>query len=141
MPKNPQGIEYCLIATKSRVDEQQQQQQPVFDTLGEYPTNKKPLADTVVMLLAKIPRQNHKRTLTQSLHHFHYKVSGDMCFFCVSKADYPMRICFAFLDDLETQYLRTRPNDPQKVKNMLKTRMAHFNNTENDVCYPLYSIM
>ena len=137
--KNTHGIEYCLVAQKNRVDTSDsntndtQQPTQAFNPLGDYPSNKKGFGETVSMLLSRIPRQNHKRTLTQSLNHFHYKVSGEMCFFCVSKADYPMRICFAFLDDLETQFLRTRPNDPQKMKNLLKTRMAHFNNTENDV--------
>jgi vesicle-associated membrane protein 7 len=107
----------------------------IFVRIGEYPTNKhKQLLDTVTMLLRRIPtRENHKRVLTQTLYHFQYKVSGDLCFICVTKPEFPVRIVFAFLDDLETQFLRQRPeHHSTNLKNLLKSRMAHFNNPEND---------
>jgi hypothetical protein len=56
-------------------------------------------------------------------------VSGPFCYLVVADPDFPIRISYAFLDDVETQYLRTKtPN----VKNLLKDRMAYFNNLKND---------
>jgi hypothetical protein len=99
-----------------------------FIIAGDNPANS-PVADTVKMILPRIQFDSHKRTLTQSIYHFHYKVSGQYCYLAVTDPDFPLRITYDFLDDLETQYLRTKTT---KIRTLIKDRMAYFNNTKND---------
>lgn len=100
--------------------------------------------ETLLSLISKIAKHNRgnlqKRTLTQTIYHFHYKFNNSYYYCCVSKADFPLRIVYSYLDDVETQFLRCREimeYDAKATRDLLKTRMAHFNNLENDVCAPL----
>jgi vesicle-associated membrane protein 7 len=79
-------------------------------------------------MVPRIPHDNHRRTLTQSIYHFHYKVSGYYLYLCVAGAEYPMRVCFGFLDDVETKFLQ----NGNKAKQLLRERMQYFNDPKND---------
>ncbi|KAL0480665.1 vesicle-associated membrane protein [Acrasis kona] len=107
-----------------------------FVPAGEYPNNKPTLAETARTILAnpKLKKGDHLRTLEQSTFHFHYKVSGEFCYMCISLPEFPRRITFEFLNDIETQFLRNRNI---VLRNLLKDKMAYFNNTSNDQIYKL----
>ena len=91
--KSHMPIEYALVAEGSEI-------------LAEEPATEKHLSGIAKLILAKIPKHNHKRTYQEERNNFHYKYSGTHVFLCVADRDYPLRICFAFLDDLETRYLQ-----------------------------------
>ena len=93
----------------------------------------------------KVSHMNHKRTLTQTSLNFHYKVSDNKYIFIVcADAECPMRICYNFLDDLETQYKRHGFDSEglsntqfKPISNIIKDRMAHYNNLDNDKIFKL----
>jgi vesicle-associated membrane protein 7 len=116
------GLLYACVAERNI------QSDGNFVVAGDNPANSQ-VTDTVKMILPRIQFDSHKRTLTQSVYHFHYKVSGQYCYLCVTDTDFPIRITYNFLDDIEVQYLRTKTT---KVRTLLKDRMAYFNNTKND---------
>ncbi len=75
-------------------------------------------------IIPKLPRSNHKRTLQQKDLEFHYKYSGNYVYFCVAKAGTAKRVCWAFVEDLETEFLKLRNPTPSKVKQVIKERMV-----------------
>jgi vesicle-associated membrane protein 7 len=112
---------------------------PTSDTfhrlVGEYAVNDTKLGETVKVMIPRIQQENHRRTLTQSIYHFHYKVSGLYLYLCVAGADYPMRVCFNFLDDIETKYLQ----NGTKAKQLLRDRVTFFNDPRNDKITSIHS--
>ncbi|KAL0481513.1 vesicle-associated membrane protein 7 [Acrasis kona] len=118
------GIVYACIAERDSHDGS------TFSIIGDFPaTPQKDMLDTVKTVLPRISSEPHKRTLTQTLHHYHYKVSGSFCYFCVTDPDFPIRITYNFLDDLEVKYLRTKTD---KIRALIRDNIAYFNNTKND---------
>jgi vesicle-associated membrane protein 7 len=100
--------------------------------VGQYPTSSglKQLSDTIVLkIVPKLPTNNHKRTLTQGDHEFHYKVSGEYVYFCVAQKNATKRVCWAFIDELENYVMK---NGPKKLKNAIKDKLDHFNDPSND---------
>ncbi|KAF0973640.1 hypothetical protein FDP41_008067 [Naegleria fowleri] len=93
----------------------------------------------------KVSHTNHKRTLTQGSLNFHYKVVDNKYIFVVcADSECPLRICYNFLDDLETQFKRQGFDNEglsnshfKPISNIIKDRMAHYNNLENDKIYKL----
>jgi vesicle-associated membrane protein 7 len=108
-------IEYALIAEGTEV-------------LAEEPASEKNLANIARLILGRIPKHNHKRTYQEDRYNFHYKYSGTHVFLCVADRDYPMRICFAFLDDAEQRFLQGSRN----LRGMIKERIAFYNDRKND---------
>lgn len=108
-------IEYALIAEGT-------------EALAEEPASEKNLANISRLILGKIPKHNHKRTYQEDRYNFHYKYSGTHVFLCVADREYPMRVCFAFLDDIEQRFLQGSRN----LRGMLKERIAFHNDTKND---------
>ena len=80
-------------------------------------------------VLPQIELADHKKTFQHEKIHIHYKVFGECCYLVVAKPDYPMRICFEFLEAVQTNHTRTRTRN---VKPLLKEKLAYFNNPEND---------
>lgn len=80
-------------------------------------------------ILPQIETTDHKKTFQHEKIHIHYKVFGECCYIVVSKPDYPMRICFEFLEAVQTNHTRTRAKN---VKPLLKEKLSYFNNPEND---------
>ncbi|KAL0476267.1 vesicle-associated membrane protein [Acrasis kona] len=121
----PTPIIYACIA------ERDAQGETFTSIAGEYFTsNAAKISETVTrMMIPRIDHKNHKRTLTQSIYHFHYKVSGLYLYLCVAGSEYPSRICYNFLDDIESKYLQ---NPKVKVRQLLSDRMTFFNNPRND---------
>lgn len=98
--------------------------------LGQYPSNKKNITDTAKIILSKIPATEHKQSYSHELYNFHYKCSGEFVYMCITTQDFPLRISFAFLDDIELHHLRTR--DSSGFDFLIRDKMAHFNNLDND---------
>lgn len=94
---------------------------------------------TCMVISDKISHMNHKRTLTQQVYNFHCKVADNKyVMIVVADTECPIRICYTFLDDLETQYKRRgfdnegTMNNHKQVSSIIKDRMAYYNNMEND---------
>jgi vesicle-associated membrane protein 7 len=103
------------------------------NNLGAHPANNKVMTDTIITkILPKLPQDNHKRTLTQKDLEFHYKYSGNYVYFCVAEGGYSKRICWAFIDDLETKFLQMRSPSPSQIKKLIKERVQFFNDPNND---------
>eukprot|EP00694_Reclinomonas_americana_P007199 EC798143.1.p2 GENE.EC798143.1~~EC798143.1.p2 ORF type:complete len:159 (+),score=76.49 EC798143.1:132-608(+) len=71
------------------------------DVLAEEPSSARQHAQIARQVVSKIERKNQKRTLTQGGVNFHVKYSGTYLFLCVADADFPLRVCYKFLDDIE----------------------------------------
>lgn len=100
---------------------------------GEYGGNEKLREAIMDKILPKLPKNNHKRTLTQKDLEFHYKYSGSYVFFCVANGDTPKRVCWAFVDELENEFLRlNNPNNATRVKSIIKDKMNFWNDPNND---------
>lgn len=108
-------IKYALIAEGS-------------DILAEDPTSEKQLAETSRAVLSKIERKNQKRTLTHGGVNYHLKYSGSFLYICVADADYPLRVCYAFLDDIE----KTSLSNPRNLRSILRSKIAHYNDPQSD---------
>jgi thermostable 8-oxoguanine DNA glycosylase len=65
-------------------------------------------------------------------YHFHYKCTGRYTYFCVSTPDYPLRICFKFLDSIELNFVRKKLKEEEEIINLLKNQMAFHNDQSND---------
>jgi AAA15 family ATPase/GTPase len=103
------------------------------EILADYPKNAKALSDLVKGTLEKIPTNvEHKHTYEQENYNFNYKCNGHFVYYCLTAQDFPLRVTFAFLDDLEANHLRTRTNKNTNLNNLIKDKMAHFNNLDND---------
>jgi vesicle-associated membrane protein 7 len=113
------SILYSLIAEKTEI-------------LSQYPTNKKNITDTVVTILTKIPTIPHKHSYNHEVYVFHYKCTGNFTYLCISTKDFPLRLSFSFLDDIETQHARSKDASSLALSNIMRDRIAHFNNLDND---------
>lgn len=118
------------------------------ERVGEYvgSSSAKKIGDVIVQkILPKLPASNHKKTLTQKEYvvpkkictninsmEFHYKVSGQYVYFCVAKAGYPKRVCWAFVDDMETEFLKLKTPSASKVKTLIQDKMTFYNDPNND---------
>ncbi|KAL9657298.1 hypothetical protein ABK040_011518 [Willaertia magna] len=104
---------------------------------SSYNSSYQQIPQTCIYITEKISHLNHKRTLTQSIYSYHYKVTDNKyVFMCCADSECPLRICYNFLDDLETQYKRLGLNEStenmKQINNLIKDRMAYYNNVEND---------
>eukprot|EP00695_Tsukubamonas_globosa_P001267 TRINITY_DN223_c0_g1_i1.p1 TRINITY_DN223_c0_g1~~TRINITY_DN223_c0_g1_i1.p1 ORF type:complete len:204 (-),score=76.84 TRINITY_DN223_c0_g1_i1:70-681(-) len=98
------------------------------EVVVENPDSEKKLGETARVIIAKVPKQNHKRTYTHEKYNFHYKYSGTRIYLCVADPQFPMRVCYAFLDDVEQKY----GANPRGFKSTLRERMDFYNNPSND---------
>lgn len=65
------------------------------------------LRDTVVdVIYPKVPQNDHMRTLKKDPYEFHYRYSGSRCFFAVVESGVKTRIAWAFLDEVEKEFMR-----------------------------------
>ncbi|KAL0484076.1 vesicle-associated membrane protein [Acrasis kona] len=104
------------------------------NNLGAHPANNKVMTDTIIAkILPKLPQDNHKRTLTQK--------DGNYVYFCVAEGGYSKRICWAFIDDLETKFLQMRSPSQGQVKKLIKDRVVFFNDPANDKIIKLQNKM
>ena len=55
----------------------------------------------------------------------HYKKSGEFIFFCVSSRETKKRLCWAFIDDLESSFVAvTKKKDPSANKKLIRTKIV-----------------
>lgn len=97
--------------------------------VGEHDITKNSnLRETVVnTIYPRVPKNNHRRTLKHNASDFHYKCSDNRCYFAVADSNFKQRSVWAFLDEVEKEYLRISlaPN-PTAVKKILKKQMVCF---------------
>jgi hypothetical protein len=62
----------------------------------------------------------------------HYKKSGENFYFCVAEESDSIRVCHAFLDDVETKFLKLVNKSKSNVNSLLEDRLAYYNNSDND---------
>eukprot|EP01080_Neovahlkampfia_damariscottae_P008370 gene8370-195_t len=102
------------------------------EVISDYPKNAKSLSDLVKSVLEKIPTNvEHKHTYQHDNYNLNYKCNGHFTYFCLTSDDFPLRVTFSFLDDLETNHMRTRTTQ-KNFSSLIKDKMAHFNNLDHD---------
>lgn len=100
---------------------------------GEFGGNEKLREAIMNKIVPRLPKNNHKRTLTQKDLEIHYKSSGSYIFFCVVQGMTAKRVAWAFVDDMESEFLRlNNPNNTGRVKALIKDKMNFWNDPSND---------
>eukprot|EP00761_Pharyngomonas_kirbyi_P012128 gb/GECH01012155.1/.p1 GENE.gb/GECH01012155.1/~~gb/GECH01012155.1/.p1 ORF type:complete len:209 (+),score=44.73 gb/GECH01012155.1/:1-627(+) len=98
--------------------------------VAEYPKQRKNLSETVKLIMNRTnTAHNHKRTYTQETYNFHYLCNDGTLFFCVADADYPIRICYAFLSAVQEDFIN---NTTRNFTKLLKEKIEYYNNPQND---------
>jgi vesicle-associated membrane protein 7 len=115
------ALGYACIAEK---DNSQESFVRIVQEYGPFTTQ---LYETIRLIIPRVSVEPHKRTLTQNEFNFHYKVSGNNLYLCVAKPEFPLRVAYAFIDEIEKEYLR-RPNNSRILKELMK----YYSDLKND---------
>ncbi|KAL9647631.1 hypothetical protein ABK040_015122 [Willaertia magna] len=74
-----------------------------------------------------------KRTLKSEEMEIHYKKSGKYIYFCVASQDHKKRVCWAFIDDLESTFSAvTKKNDISSNRKIIKQKVDKYNDENVD---------
>lgn len=91
--------------------------------VSEYASTETGMADTVKRLIGKIPAGSHRKTYKKDDYHFHYIAESNTVFFTLTEANFPVRVAFAFLDDIKSKWTDTQASTFGVT---LSNRMAYF---------------
>merc|ERR1712137_445501 len=121
------GIVYSCVADSSGVIVSQSNN-PLIDNVAEV------LIQSSIDLLIDHKKSFSGHPKTKG-HTIQYIVDDEICYLSAAAADFPQRICFAFLDDIKREYASNYQgqNKNQAFQQYLAERMDYFsNNPEAD---------
>eukprot|EP01080_Neovahlkampfia_damariscottae_P001461 gene1461-12080_t len=101
---------------------------------GDYPSDKKKLRETIMeKIFPKLAPSDHRRTLTQKAVEFHYKKENGNTVFCVATEDTKKRVCWNFIEQIESEYndLGRNPSK-KKVISVISSAMKKWNDPSSD---------
>ncbi|CAG9321273.1 unnamed protein product [Blepharisma stoltei] len=91
-------------------------------------------------ILSKLPRSGKFSYTYNEKYCYHYISEENIVFICLSDAEFPRRICFLFLDDIKSNFMKRYGQVVNTViafgvnaefAEVLKTRMIYFNTDPN----------
>ncbi|KAF0975628.1 hypothetical protein FDP41_005622 [Naegleria fowleri] len=105
------------------------------ELLGDGPKDDAALSSLIMdKIVKKVSKDTmEKRTLTSDEIEIHYKKSGNYVFFCVASKDTKKRLCWSFIDDLDSTFAAvTRKNDIKGNRKMIKQKVEKWNDPNAD---------
>jgi len=93
------------------------------------------------VLLKKIPKEDGKLSYIYDKYIFHYMVSNELTYLCMTDRDFPRLVAFQFLDDIKTRFLATYGDRGKTAiafafnadfQRVLQQQMDRYNSTKDD---------
>lgn len=91
--------------------------------IADYSLQDTGMTDTVRKLISKIPPGTHRKTYKKDEYHFHYVAELNTVFFCLTEAAFSVRVSFAFLDDIKSQWT---DGAGASFRDVLSNKMAYY---------------
>jgi len=93
------------------------------------------------VLLKKIPKEDGKLSYIYDKHIFHYMVSQELTYLCMTDKEFQRLVAFQFLDEIKTRFLNTYGDRGKTAiafafnadfQRVLQQQMDRFNSTKDD---------